>query len=223
MRHPLKNSDASLAVWIVEDDTQYRETLSYLLDHTSGLHCAAAFADYEAVEAKVTGTEPWEVPDVVLMDYELPGRNGIDGILLLKKWLSPTVPILMLTVHDRDDVIFEAFSAGASAYMLKDAPFDDLIAAMWQARKGGMLMPPRVADKVLRLFRVYQPTGRYDLTRREKEILQLMGDGLVQKQIAGALFLSPHTINSHVRNIYEKLHVHSGIEAVAKAIREHLI
>jgi len=215
-------SGPSIAVWIVEDDIQYRQTVVYLLNHTSDLHCAAEFFAFEEIQALVDGREPWTPPDVVLMDIGLPGVDGIQGVAWLKTRL-PGVPIVMLTLHDDADMIFEALRAGASGYLLKDTPLDQTLDAIREAFRGGSLMPAPVAVKVLHFFRQAVPREKYNLTKREHEILGLMADGYVQKQIAEKLWLSPHTVDNHIRHIYEKLHVHSGIEAVAKAIREQLI
>ena len=161
-------------------------------------------------------------PDVVLMDYNLPGMNGVEGLKHLKQHL-PTVSIIMLTIEDDEDLIYEALRAGASGYLTKNSSLDKMISAVKESSQGGTLMPSGVARKVLSFFTDQAvPKEDYGLTPREKEILQLMGEGLAHKQIAHKLFLSYHTVDSHVRNVYRKLHVRSGIEAVAKAYKERL-
>ncbi len=221
MRGNSQNRD-TISIWIVEDDREYRRTLAYLLDSVSDMQCAEIFYAYEEVQAKVESAEPWTPPGVVLMDIHLPGISGIDGVSHLKQRL-PGVPIVMLTHFDGADVIFRALCAGASGYLLKDTPLDETVAAVRAAYHGGTFMPAPVARKVLHFFTQQQPASDYGLTAREKEILRLMGEGLLQKQIAEVLFLSPYTVNNHIRHIYQKLHVNSGIEAVSKAFREKLI
>ena len=217
-----RRRDSDLAVWIVEDTRSYREGLVYIINHTLGLHCSEIFFDYEEVEAKVGCMDRWEAPDVVLMDYKLPGRSGLEGISLLKEQF-PEVSIIMLTVVNEEEVICEAFRAGASGYIVKGASSHEIVAAIWQVYKGGMLMPPLVAHRVMRYFTEAPPRTDYGLTLREKEVLQLMCQGGSYEEIAQALFISKHTVNMHVRHIYRKLHVHSGIEAVAIAYREGIL
>ena len=218
--YPLNSQ--TLDVWIVEDENQFRETLVDLLNQTPGLHCARAFCDYEEVASFMEQPAAWPKPDVVLMDYKLPGRSGIEGISGLKEKI-PEVPIIMLTIHDKEEVIFGAFRAGASGYIVKDTPFQQVEAALWQVQQGGMFMPAAVARHVLSFLQDLRPQDDFGLTPREKEILRSMGEGYSQRKLAEKLFVSPHTINSHLRNIYQKLHVKSGIAAVAKAMREHII
>lgn len=213
-----------IRVWLVEDEAHYRQTFSYLVDQTAGMRCVQTYADGEAVLARLEGmnTEA-SSPDVVLMDINLPGINGIECVSLVKARL-PETQIVMLTIHDEEDTIFEAFRAGASGYLLKNAPLDVILAAIREASRGGVLIPPQVARKVLHFFTREIPTpSNYDLTERERDVLQKMVEGLSQKEIAAQLFVSPSTVNSHIQHIYEKLHVHSSSAAVAKAIRERLV
>ncbi len=221
MRSP-RTTHHDISVWIVEDHREYRQTVAYLLDKTSGIRCSDTFHEYEEVQALMATNQSWNVPDVVLMDYELPGLNGIEALKHLKSQL-PRVPILMLTINDDEDTILGALKAGASGYLLKDDPLDKLVAAIREAHQGGMLMPPSVAGKVMQFFSDTQPRHDYRLTAREKQILKLMGQGFSQKKIAHTLFLSYHTIDSHLRNIYRKLHVKSRIEAIAKVFGEHIV
>ena len=212
---------SQIKVWIVEDDRRYRETRVYLLNHAPGLQCTRAFPSYEEVPVYLQRDGAC-APDVVLMDIKLPGRSGIEGTRDLKSRL-PDVAILMLTVEDSPACIFEALQAGASGYLLKETPFDDTIEAIHQAVRGGTLMPAPVARIVLDFFGQVPSRPDYGLTSRETEILRLMSQGWGQKQIASTLSISPHTVDSHNRNIYRKLHVRSGLEAVVKAVRERLI
>lgn len=221
--------EASLSIWLVEDDRAYRDVLVPLLDGTSGLQCTQVFFAYEEVQQLLVDEATWAAPDVVLMDIGLPGLDGIEGVTHLKTRL-PQVPILMLTINDSPEVIFHALRAGASGYLLKDTPLERIVAAVREAHRGGTLMPARVAGKVLDFFKqssplrsLEDPADGQQLTKREKEVLQLMSEGYAHKQIAGQLFISPHTVDNHIRNIYQKLHVGSGIQAVAVALKKGLI
>jgi two-component system NarL family response regulator len=164
---------------------------------------------------------PESVPDVLLLDVHLPGRTGIEALPRMRA-ASPQTAIVMLTIMEDDAFIFKAFQAGASGYLVKDAAIDDVLEAVRQAAAGGTLMPAPVAERVLAHFRA-APSGDYNLTPREREVLQLMTEGLSQRQIAERLFVSPHTVNTHVQHLYAKLQVNSGIEAVVKAVRERLV
>jgi DNA-binding NarL/FixJ family response regulator len=172
--------------------------------------------------ATLQDPDPGRMPDVALMDIELRDGaiDGIEGITLLKDhW--PETAVVMFTIHDTAERIFAALRAGASGYLTKPSPVDDMVRAIREAHRGGMPMPPSVARKVRHFFA--GSDHDYNLTEREVEILTWMEKGAKQKEIAKALYLSHHTVDSHLRNIYQKLHVRSGIQAVAKAIRERLI
>ncbi len=212
--------DQALNVWIVEDDELYRESVVALIRQTGGMTCLGAFTSCEeALEA----LEEQPVPDVVLMDLNLPGMSGIEGIAHIKA-LVPTTDLIVLTIHKDSDRIFEAIRTGATGYLLKTASTDQIIGAIEEVRRGGAPINAQIARRVLNLFaELAGPRQQYGLTRREKEILGLMLEGLVKKEIAERLFLSYYTIDTHVKNIYAKLHVHSRTEALAKARRERLI
>ncbi|MFQ5571191.1 MAG: response regulator transcription factor [Rhodothermales bacterium] len=214
--------DSRISIWLVEDDSRYRQTIAYLLNHTTGFRCDHVFFTFEELQDLLEGEKPWDPPAVVLLDIGLPGRDGIEGARYLKTRL-PEVPILMLTGKDEPEIIFEALKAGASGYLLKETHLDEAIAAIRAAVRGGTLLPEPVASKVLQFFSEEPPQTNYGLTQRETQVLCLMSTGLAQKQIADALSISPHTVDNHVRHIYEKLHVRSGLEAVAKALKERLI
>ena len=206
-------------VWLVEDDESYRSTLSYVIGNSDRCVLGAQFGDCEsAIEEARSGG----LADVILLDINLPGLNGIEGLTKLKE-LLPNSQIIMLTIIDDPGRIFDALAAGASGYLLKNSSVDQIVGAVYQAALGGTLMPPGVADKVLGFFRKSTDGDGYRLTPREQEVLETMGEGLSHKEIAEKLFVSPHTIDTHIQHIYEKLHVRSGIEAVAKALREGLI
>ncbi len=213
-----------IIVWIVEDDDLYRATVADLINETDAMRCPHTFTTCEAAIATLHKGEAQDLPDVILMDIGLPGgMSGVDGAGVIKA-LIPTSQIIMVTVRDADEVVFEALRAGASGYLLKNAPLNRVLAAIEETYRGGVPMTASIARKVLHLFRDQSTPGvDYGLTSREMEILELLVDGLKQKQIAGKLFLSRHTVDSHIRNIYAKLHVHSRARAVAKAVREGLI
>ena len=157
------------------------------------------------------------------MDINLPRLDGIACTARIKaQW--PDVPVLMLTIRDDADTIFEAFRAGASGYLLKNAPIEKIIAAIREALEGGMLMPAPVARKVMGFFEAKAPAApSYGLSEREREVLEQMVAGCTQKEISARLYISPSTVNNHIQRIYQKLHVHSSSAAVAKALRERLI
>lgn len=211
-----------ITVWIIEDDSNYRQTLNQALDFTDGLDCTETFSSCEAAMNWLQIAPADQAPDVILLDINLPGVSGIEGISQLKA-KSPQTHIIMLTIIDDQNTIFDALRSGASGYLLKNSELDDIIGAIEAAAKGGTFMPPEVANKVLALFRGLGPKTDYGLTKREKEVLGYMTQGLMQKQIAETLFVAPNTVNTHVQHIYQKLHVHSNVEAVAKALREWLV
>ena len=165
-----------------------------------------------------------ELPDVVLNDIGLPGMSGIEGIKLLKE-RHPDLLVLMLTVYDDDERIFDAMCAGASGYLLKKTPPVRLLESLKEAVAGGAPMSPEVACRVISLFREIRPPERadYDLTPHETRLLKLFVDGHNYKTAAAELGVSVHTISFHLRSIYEKLQVHSKSEAVAKAIQNRLV
>jgi DNA-binding NarL/FixJ family response regulator len=241
----LARTDAARA-WIVEDEVSYRDTLSFLVSNVSGLALGRAFGNAEdalaAAARAAAGEEP--APALVLMDVNLPGLDGIEATARLRS-LLPDTRVVVLTVRNDDEAIYAALRAGASGYLPKWAPVDTLIAALQQARDGGLLMPPTVARRVLAYFEGEAPPPpvrsrgeaagpvagappggggtAYGLTGRELEVLRLMADGLIQKEIAEALVIASSTVNKHVQRVYEKLHVNTLGGAVAKAIRERLV
>lgn len=216
----MEDRNATISVWLVEDDPMYRETLVDLISQADGLRVIQAFgSSNEAVSAL---SEEF-APEVVLMDIGLPGMSGTEGARRLQE-LAPATQVVMLTVHEDDHAVFSAICAGASGYLLKNATAVQIVSAIREVHRGGIAFTPPVARKVLRLFQEFAASDeQYGLTVREKQILQLMEAGHTRVRIAEELHLSAHTVDTHIANIYAKLHVHSGIEAVAKAIRERLI
>jgi DNA-binding NarL/FixJ family response regulator len=209
-----------LSVWVVEDDRSFRNAVAELIDQAEDLANCNAF---ESCEQAIAAMEKEEAPDVILMDIGLPGMNGIEGLKRIKS-VSPGTEVLMLTIHEKNDTIFEAICAGASGYLLKSSPSSKIIDAIRDVYDGGASINAQIARKVLDMFaRLNVPKENYGLTAREKDILRHMVEGATMRQIADRLFLSYHTIDAHTKNIYLKLQVHTRSGAVAKVLKEHLI
>lgn len=206
-------------VWLIEDNATYRRTVARVIDQLPGLRCARAFSNCEDALAAL-GTER---SDVVLLDVGLPGMSGLEGIAKIKA-LAPATCVLVLTVFDDDDKIFRAICAGASGYLLKTSPAEQIASAIHEVLAGGAPMNASIASRVLRMFaRLAPPQKDYGLTDREKEVLELMVRGLIKKEIADRMKLSVHTVDTHLRNIYGKLEVNTRTGAVAKAVKENLL
>ncbi|MEO6004958.1 MAG: response regulator transcription factor [Opitutus sp.] len=205
-------------LWLIEDNAAYRRaTERALRDSAQGLD-VRAFSNCE--DALAAGASP--APDVVLLDVGLPGMDGIEGIGRIKQ-LVPEASILVLTVFEDDDKIFRAICAGASGYLLKSEPMGRILEAIVEAQAGGSPMNPRVARRVLTMFTRLAPARKdYGLTPRETNVLQLMVDGKVKKQIAEQLELNPHTVDYVMRCVYRKLHVNCSAAAVSRAVKDGL-
>ena len=210
----------TVSMMIVEDQRDLREGLSTLVDFTPGFKCAGAFRSMEECLARVK----YELPDVILSDIGLPGMSGIEGIRILREQ-HPDLIILVLSVYDDDERIFDALCAGASGYLLKQTEPAELLKSVREAVAGGAPMSPEVAARVIKLFREVRPPEKvdYDLTPHENRLLKLLVDGHNYVTAAEALNISYNTIKFHVRNIYDKLQVHSKSEAVAIAMRDRLV
>jgi DNA-binding NarL/FixJ family response regulator len=210
----------AVRVVIIEDLREVRDGLTRLVDSTSGFQCTGS---YRTMEAALSGMS-LSRPDVILTDIGLPGINGVEGTRLLRERF-PAVPILALSVYDDDDNVFNAICAGASGYLLKNTAPGRLMESLREVVDGGAPMSPDVARRVVRVFREYRPSERasYHLTPHETALLKLMVDGHHYKTAACELGISTSTVSFHLKNIYEKLQVHSKTEAVAKALRERLI
>lgn len=208
-----------VSVWLIEDNHTFRNTVARALARVEGVECSQHFSNAEdALDALLGGG----VPDVVLLDVELPGQNGIEAVRKIKS-ISPATRVVMLTVFDDHEKVFKAICAGASGYLLKTSPVDRIVESIHEALSGGAPMTPHVASAVLKMFTQFsQPKQDYGLTSREQKILELMTKGLIKKEIADQLGSSYHTVDTHLRNIYTKLHVHSRTGAVAKALKERL-
>jgi DNA-binding NarL/FixJ family response regulator len=212
--------DAPIRVIIIEDMRDVREGLKLLINGSANFHCAGS---YRSVEDALAAIDEGEPPDIILTDLGLPGLSGIEGIRLFRQRM-PDVALLALTIHENNDKIFNAMCAGATGYMLKNTPPARLLEALREAASGGVPMSPEVARRVIQLFRDFRPvSASYDLTPQERQLLKLLVEGHHKKTAATEMGISFHTVSFHLKNIYEKLQVHSKSEAVAKALREHLV
>jgi DNA-binding NarL/FixJ family response regulator len=207
-------------VAIVEDHRELRECLAFMIGSTEGYRCTGNYRSMEEALQRISA----DLPDVVLSDIGLPGMSGIEGVRILKE-RYPKLLILMLSVYDDDDRIFDALCAGAAGYLLKKTPPARLLDSLKEAVAGGAPMSPEVARRVIRLFRDIRPPERveYDLTPHETRLLKLLVEGHNYKTAATALGVTTATISFHLQRIYEKLQVHSKSEAVAKALRNRLV
>ena len=215
-----EKSPAPIRVAVVEDDRGTREGLRLLIAGTPGYSC---FGTYRSVEEAVA-TAGSETPDVLLLDIYLPGMPGSEGVRVLKKkW--PTVEILMLTIYAEQDLVFESICNGAGGYLLKKTPPAKLLEAIGEAYRGGSPMSPEIARKVVTLFQKTGPPEKLEkeLTPQEVRLLQLLSQGYSYQGSADRLHISVNTVRDYIRSVYDKLHVHSKSEAVAKALRSRLI
>lgn len=206
----------AIRVSIVEDNDQLRGTLARVIDRADGFQCLGQHASAEVALESI----PREKPDVVLMDINLPGMNGVECVRKLKQ-LIPQIHVVMLTVYEDTENIFNALAAGAMGYMLKRTPRDELLAAIKEVVRGGSPMTTHIARKVVQSFQrapaSSQPTE--DLSPREKEVLDCLAQGFLYKEIAEKLGISYETVHTYIRRIYEKLQVRTRTEAVAKFLR----
>ncbi|HXF99923.1 MAG TPA: response regulator transcription factor [Bacteroidota bacterium] len=212
------DQQAVINVAIVEDRGRIRDTIVDIINATPGLRCVGA---YDSVENAMKELEK-NVPDVLLMDIGLPGLSGIEGVKLIKSRF-PSIDVLMHTVYDDDDKIFQSICAGASGYVLKNAESTELIRAIKEIRIGAP-MSPSIARRLLSMVRDKEarPANQMNLTPRELDILQWLVEGYSYKRIAEKLFISPLTVQSHIKRVYEKLQVHSKSAAVSKALKYKL-
>lgn len=202
-------------VSLIEDDADIRHGLQLLLKGTPGFSCVAAYGDCESA-LRDLAEDP---PDVLLMDIQLPGMSGIEGVRRIKKFL-PDLDIIMLTIHDDDRRVFDSLCAGACGYLVKTTPPVKILEAIKDVHNGGAPMSASIARLVLQSFR---KSSDSNLSPREQEILALLCQGKSYKMIADALHLSKGTVHSHLKKIYKKLEVNSMTEAVAKAHLERLV
>ena len=211
----------NIRVAIFEDNKHLRESLYYLINGTPGFSCTGAYPDCNDAVFKITK----DTPDVILMDIEMPGLNGIQGVKLIKSKF-PQVHVLMQTIFHDENNIFDAICAGAAGYIRKSTIPADYITAIKDVYNGGSPMTGSIARKVLELFQKniqVEAKKDYQLTPKEKEMLQFMVQGKSFKMIAEAAGISYETVRTHMKNIYAKLHVNSNTEAVSKVLKEKLL
>jgi len=209
-----------ISVSIIEDRREIREGLAMLINGTEGYRCIGEYRSMEEALDQIGR----ELPDVALLDIGLPGMSGIAGLRILKE-RYPDMLLVILSVHEDDERIFDAMCAGASGYLLKKTPPVKLLESLTEAVQGGAPMSPEVARRVISLFREIRPPERaeYDLTPHETRLLKLFVKGHNYKTAAKELGVTVHTISFHLRSIYEKLQVHSKSAAVAKALENRLV
>ena len=209
-----------IKVLLYEDNPQLREGLTMLISGSDGFEVVAAYKNCENVVDEVSAFDP----DVVLMDIDMPGVNGIEGLKRIRA-VNEKVKVLMLTVFDDNQNVFQAISNGANGYILKKTPPARLLEYIAEANTGGAPMTASIATQVLKMFaNMNTKQGEdYHLSDREKQVLQLLVDGYSYKMIAAEMFIAIDTVRSHIKKIYEKLHVNSKSEAVAKAFKDRIV
>jgi DNA-binding NarL/FixJ family response regulator len=208
----------AISIGIVEDHTEFRQSLVYLISCFSGYHIAWAYPSVEEALECYTGT------DVMLLDINLPGLTGLEAIPLFKQKF-PAQKIIMLTILDDDFHILEAIKKGADGYILKKSTPNKILEAIEQVYDGGAALTPMVAKQVMAFLKpgTSKPGSNSCLTPREKEILLLITEGMTNEVMADKLFISVQTVRNHIKNIYDKLQVHSRAQVVVKAFRDKLI
>lgn len=211
----MDDQHASIKVSIVEDDPDIRSGLELIISGTPGFEVVATYSDCESALRDI----PQQIPEVALMDVELPGMSGVEGVKRLKQTL-PNLDIIMLTVREDDETVFNSLCAGACGYLVKTTPPARLLDAIREVYNGGAPMSAKIARMVIHSFRRPVETP---LTERETEILSQLCQGKSYKMIAAALFISQGTVHSHLKHIYKKLQVNSKSEAVAKALQDRLV
>ena len=206
-----------IKVAIVEDNERIREGLATLIGGSDGFHCSAA---YESGEEALRYLPAYN-PDVVLMDIQLPKMSGIECVEKLKE-KNPDMQIMMLTVYEDDEKVFKSIVAGATGYILKRTPPAELLGAIKELHEGGSPMSDQIARKVVQAFREMRKSSKEteNLSEREMEILSFLAKGYHDREIADHFFLSVKTVRTHLRNIYQKLHVRSRTEAVLKYLKK---
>jgi DNA-binding NarL/FixJ family response regulator len=212
--------EKNMRIVIFEDNQTFRESLEFLIVTSTDLELCGAFADTNRLLQRMEALQP----DVVLMDINIPGKNGIEATKEIKAHF-PDINICIQTVFEEDDKIFASLCAGASGYILKNTASEKVLQAIREVAAGGAFFTPSIAKRVLLNFQE-QPAGQasfIQLSEKEKEVLKYLVEGLSYKMIADKLQLSFHTVHSHIKNIYEKLHVNSKGEAVAKALKNKLV
>lgn len=211
----------AVKVVIFEDNDQLREMLFQMINISEGLSCTGAYPDAMDLDYKIRRSQP----DIILMDIDMPGINGIEAVQIIKE-KYPQVKILMQTIFEDNDKVFDSICAGADGYLLKNSLSDLLIPSIKELNNGGAPMSPSIAKKVLNRFQEQNPYIQKDdlkLSNREKEVLTCLMKGMSYKMIADACNISIDTVKFHIKKIYEKLHVNSKSEAVIKAMRDKIV
>src|SRR5687767_3925326 len=204
-----------IKVSIVEDDAGIRQSLAALLNATDGFQCISHFSNVETALKNL----PQQWPDVLLMDINLPRVSGIDGVVKIKA-IRPSLQVLMLTVYADNEKIFQSLKAGASGYLLKQTPPVEILQAITDVHRGGAPMSGPIARRLVEHFQRHAPSAEAEnLSKRELEILDYLSQGYHNKEIAQTLDISVETVRTHLRRIYEKLHVNSKTEAVLKYLK----
>ena len=214
-----------IKVWVIEDLEDYREDLVSSFDELDDINCTGDFNSFEAAERAFRSTVHDRLPDIILIDIQLPGISGIEAIPELQH-LMPNVDLVMLTSFGDKRRIFDAICAGASGYLLKTDGIDDITRGLHEVHAGGSSLSSSVASIVLNMFSHLKPNEgkpETDLKEMELEVLRQLSEGMLKKEIAADLEMEVHQVNYHVRRIYKKLHTNSLSGAVAKAIRKGFI
>ena len=212
--------EKEISVWIIEDTKQYRALLAEMLNAEPGMKCDHAFG---SVEEAMPVFSSGKCPDVAMIDIQLPGINGIEAIKQLKV-MHPGMHTIVLTVSDLKNTVFEAICAGASGYLLKNDPIDQILEGIRLVLKGGSPLSAPIANMVLNTFKHVPAINKSDdLSEREIEILRFLADGMSMKEIGSELNIARSTVDYHLRAIYQKLQVHSQAGAVGKALRKGVI
>ena len=210
-----------IRVVIFEDNQSLRNGLFQLINGSDGFNCVDTFSNCDHLIERIEKTKP----NVVLMDIEMPGISGIEGVRIIKEKF-PGIKILMETIFDDDDKIFQSICAGAEGYILKHTSPVEILESIKEIHEGGSPMTPSIANRVLKMVKEKESKSRktdFDLTQREKEILTCLVEGLSYKMTADTCAVSIDTVNTHIKNIYKKLQVHSKSEAVVKAIKGKIV
>lgn len=208
-----------IRVLLYDDADQFREAIALLLDQAEGFEVVGNFNNCETAVADIEMLKP----DVILMDIDMPGATGIDGVRMIRQ-KNLTVKIIMLTVFDNNKNIYDAIRFGANGYVLKKSTPEAIVNAIKDVNDGGVPMNSSIATQVLQMFAGMSPgTQNYGLSEKEKQVLKSLVDGNSYKMVASSLNISIDTVRSHIRNIYEKLQVNSKSAAVAKALKDRIL
>ncbi len=220
IKRTIGHSTKRAEIWIVEDNLFFQKCLIELINSEADLVCSQSFNSCEKTLQQLKLSKH---PSIILLDIGLPGMSGLEGIQKFKQ-LAPSTQIIIITVREDSDSIFQAICDGAVGYLLKNSPVEKIIEAIRDVQNGGSPINAQIARKVLTSFAALNsPSPDYNLTNREREILLQMINGLTKKEIGKKLSLSHHTIDTHVRKIYERLHVNKRSSAVAKALKQRIL